>query len=167
MCLADLIQRRGLLAAIIVASWLGVGGPRAGVLPAAEPAAPEANASAAKKPPRYPHVTVATWYEVDPHWPQRPLDKPWGQMPGIAVDCRDQVWIFTRANPTVHVYDGQGKFQRAWGEEVVGPAFQKLVAHHVKLDSQGMVWLADVGNHVIWQVSPTGKVLKTTLRKMV
>jgi DNA-binding beta-propeller fold protein YncE len=98
---------------------------------------------------------------VDPHWPQRPADKPWGQMPGIAVDCRDQVWILTRADPTVHVYDGHGKFQRAWGAEVFGPAYSTLKAHHIKLDRQGMLWLADVGNHVIWQVSPAGKVLKT------
>lgn len=128
---------------------------------AAEPAAPEAKSPGEKKSPLYPHVTVSTWYEVDPLWPQRPLDKPFGQTPGIAVDGRDQVWVFTRANPTVHLYDAAGKFQRAWGEEVFGPAFQKLVAHHIKLDQQGQVWLADVGNHVIWQVSPTGKVLKT------
>jgi hypothetical protein len=33
--------------------------------------------------------------------------------------------------------------------------------HSIKLDGQGNVWLADVGNHVVIQCTPDGKVLRT------
>jgi sugar lactone lactonase YvrE len=36
------------------------------------------------------------------------MDIPWGQMPGIAVDKQDNVWIYTRTNPTIHVYAPDG-----------------------------------------------------------
>lgn len=122
---------------------------------------PEAGPNSPPKPRRYPHVTLSVWFEVDAEWPQRPKDIPWGQTPGVAVDGQDQVWVFTRANPPVQVYTAAGRFVRAWGEEVFGPAAKTLVAHHIRIDNRNRVWLADVGNHVIWQLSPEGKVLQT------
>lgn len=104
--------------------------------------------------PKYPPVTLSTWYEVDPKWPQRPAKVQWGNMPGVAVDAKDQVWLYTRANPPIQVYDSQGRFVRGWGENVIGSA------HHIKIDHQGMVWVADIGNHVVMRFTPEGKLLK-------
>ncbi len=100
-------------------------------------------------------VNVATWYKVDPNWPQRPEGVEWGQMAGVAVDDKDQIWLHTRANPPVQVYDVDGKYIRGWGEGLIGSA------HYLKIDHQGMIWLADVGKHVIMQFTPQGKLLKT------
>lgn len=104
--------------------------------------------------PRYPRVNLATWYKVDPNWPQRPADVKWGQMPGVAVDRKDQVWLSTRANPPIQVYDSGGKFVRAWGEGVI------RTPHYIELDHEGKVWVADTGNHVVMQFTPEGKLLK-------
>ncbi|MBI3851375.1 MAG: hypothetical protein HY298_14025 [Verrucomicrobia bacterium] len=112
-------------------------------------------AEKAGKLPDYPRVNLAPWYEVDPSWPQRPANMPWNDVPGIAVDGHDQVWIFTRANPPVQVFTADGKFVRAWGEGIVGSA------HHIKIDRDGNVWLADVGLHVVRKCTPEGKVLLT------
>ena len=128
---------------------------------AASPAGPEAKAPGAKPVQQYPHVTLATCYEVDPQWPQRPADKPWAAVPGVTVDRQDHVWIFTRADPPVQVYDAPGKLLQTWGEEVFGAALKTMTAHGIRIDGRGNVWLADVGNHVIWQVSSQGKVLRT------
>ncbi|MGD0093433.1 MAG: peptidyl-alpha-hydroxyglycine alpha-amidating lyase family protein [Planctomycetota bacterium] len=98
---------------------------------------------------------VAPIYEVDPQWPQRPPEAKWGEMPGVAVDSKDQVWLFTREKPPVQVYDAQGKFVRAWG----GDAIQ--TAHYIRFDRAGNVWVADVGQHVVMQFTPEGKLLKT------
>jgi DNA-binding beta-propeller fold protein YncE len=105
--------------------------------------------------PGYPKVSLATWYKVDPSWPQKTAAASWGEMPGVAVDGKDQVWIYTRAKPPVQVYDAGGKFLRGWGDELVGKA------HHIKFDPEGNVWLADVGFHVVMQLTPEGKLLKT------
>jgi hypothetical protein len=105
--------------------------------------------------PVYPRVNMAPGYEVDPAWPQRPSGMAWGHVPGVAVDAKDQVWIFTRAEPPVQVYAADGTFLRAWGTGVVGKA------HHIKIDSDGAVWLADIGLHVIRKFTPQGEVLLT------
>jgi hypothetical protein len=105
--------------------------------------------------PKYPHISLSTWYQVDPAWPQKPANVAWGQTPGVAVDDRDQVWVYTRATPPVQAYDSSGKFLRAWGEDEI------KTAHHIKFDRDGNVWVADIGYHVIMKFSPDGKLLKT------
>ena len=115
----------------------------------------------AQEKPGYPRVSLSTWYEVDPNWPERPEDMPWGRTPGIAVDAKDQVWVFTRANPAVQVYNSGGKFVKSWGEDVVGSAAGGLTSHQIKIDGSGNVWLADCGSHVVMQFSPEGKLLMT------
>jgi len=104
--------------------------------------------------PNYPRVTLSTWYEVDPRWPQRPAGVEWSNMSGVAVDAKDRVWLYTRANPPVQVYDSRGKFIRSWGEGVIGSA------HHIEIDHEGMIWVADIGNHVVMRFTPEGKLLK-------
>src|SRR5215468_4433783 len=68
---------------------------------------------------KYPHVNVATTYVYDPVWPENPGEMPWGAVPGVAVDGRDQVYVFTRAQPPVRVYNVKGKLLRAWGQDTI------------------------------------------------
>ncbi len=112
---------------------------------------------AAEKPgnPDYPRVNLAPSYEVDASWPKRQPGMPWADVPGIAVDHDDNVWVFTRTNPPVQVFTADGKFVRAWGESMVGSA------HHIKIDRSGNIWLADVGFHLVRKCTPEGKVLLT------
>ncbi len=118
---------------------------------------PQATVAQSKKDdrPSYPRVDLAPWYEVDPSWPQRPAHCKWADVPGIAVDTKDQVWVFTRTNPPVQVYTASGKFVRAWGEDIVGRA------HHIKIDHGGNVWVSDIGLHIVRKCTPEGKVLLT------
>jgi DNA-binding beta-propeller fold protein YncE len=95
----------------------------------------------------------AIWYDVDPQWPKRPDGLPWGQMPGVAVDEHDQVWVFTRADPPVQIYDSRGNFVRAWGHGLVGKS------HHLKIDHEGMIWLTDIEHHVVMRCTPEGELL--------
>jgi hypothetical protein len=114
------------------------------------------NASQARaEGPEYPRVDLAISYEVDPSWPQRPEGIRWGAVSGIAVDADDRVWVFTRDVPPVQLYEANGKFVRAWGEQHI------KTAHHLKIDSKGNVWVADIGNHVVMQFTPEGKILRT------
>lgn len=112
-------------------------------------------------PPQYPPITLSTWYEVDPSWPQRPEGMPLGRTPGIFVDGKDQVWIFTRAIPPVQVYTTEGKFVRAWGEGLIGSTPTSLGSHQIRIDHEGLVWLADTANHVVLKCTPEGKLLQT------
>jgi hypothetical protein len=94
-------------------------------------------------------------YAIVPAWPERPPEAKWGETPGIAVDAKDHVWVFTRAEPPVQVYDAEGKFIRAWGDDII------QYAHYIRLDREGNVWVTDLGKHVVLQFTPEGKLLKT------
>ena len=102
----------------------------------------------------YPRVNLATSYAVDTNWPQRQPDIPWGQMPGIAIDTKDNVWIYTRTNPTVQVYAPDGRYLFGWRNENTN-----TIAHFIRIDREGNVWTADVGLHIVTKRSPEGKLL--------
>jgi hypothetical protein len=110
--------------------------------------------AAAQEEPKYPRVNLAFAYEVDPAWPRRPADLAWGDMPGVAVDAADNVYVFTRAKHPVQVYDAKGAFVRAWGEDIGS-------AHHIKIDGDGNVWISDIKHHVVQKYTPKGKLLLT------
>ena len=104
----------------------------------------------------YPRVNLATSFEVDPNWPKRPPDIAWGAVPGISVDRHDNVWIFTRTNPTVQVYAPDGRYLFGWRDDRPGAA-----SHFIRIDREDNVWMADVGLHVVRKVSRDGKPLLT------
>lgn len=105
--------------------------------------------------PDFPRINTAPWYEVDKSWPQRPAQFEPGHVPGIAVDSKDQIWVFTRSKPPVQVYSSSGKLIRAWGDDKIGNA------HQIKIDRDGNIWLADIGWHVVRKFSPNGEILLT------
>lgn len=129
-------------------------------LPAAaqekRPAAnPEQEIAKKGKTPPYPRKNISPHYEVDAAWPQKPKDFEWAAMPGVAVDAQDQVWVFTRSVPPIQVYSAEGRLVRAWGADSIGSA------HHIKIDREGNIWLADIGLHVVRKYSPYGDILLT------
>jgi hypothetical protein len=76
-------------------------------------------------------------------------------MSGVAVDAQDRVYIFNRGTPPVQVYEANGKFVRGWGQDTIKSS------HHIKIDREGNVWIADIGNHVVQKYTPEGKLLLT------
>ena len=94
-------------------------------------------------------------YVIDATWPRTPDDFTWTQMPGIAVDSRDQIYVFTRHNPAVQIYRPDGTLVRAWN--VVDPNG----AHFIRIGPAGNVWTANIRSHTIRKYSPDGKLLLT------
>jgi len=140
---------------VIKMHWLAFGCLLAGATGfAAEPGRPQAYSNA--PPPAYPRVNLAPHYAVDPGWPQRSPDIPWGAVPSVAVDRQDNVWIHTRANPAVQVYAPDGRYLKGWREETPGTG-----AHGVRFDAEGNIWLVDVGLHVVRKFTPEGRLLLT------
>ena len=105
--------------------------------------------------PDYPQTVLGPVYSVDPAWPEKPEDFEWFAMPGIAVDDKDQIWTFTRSTPPIQVYTAEGKLVRAWGSKTI------RTAHHLKIDHEGNVWVADIGLHIVRKFNPWGEVLLT------
>lgn len=110
--------------------------------------------SSAQAQVTYPRTNVATIWTVEPAWPSRPADLQWGAVPGITVDKNDHVYVFTRSDPPVQVFDTQGKLLRTWGKGIDK-------SHHIRVDSEGNIWTTDIGNHVVEKYTPDGKLLQT------
>src|SRR5437763_784943 len=104
---------------------------------------------------KYPHISLATGYKVDPAWPRKPGAVRWGEMSGVAVDKQDRVYLYTRAKPPVQVYDAGGAYLYGWGADTI------KTAHHIKIDPEGNVWVADIGHHTVQKYTPRGKLLLT------
>jgi len=110
-----------------------------------------------KKAPetKWPHVNLSTCYEVDAGFFHRPDGLEWADMTGIAIDRQGQIWLATRAPLPVQVYDAKGNFVRAWGKGLL------VSTHFLRIDQEGMIWLADAKNHAVYRCTPEGKVLLT------
>jgi len=94
-------------------------------------------------------------YVVDSSWPKKPDRFKWAQMPGIAVDKQDQIYIFTRSQPTVQVYKIDGTLVRAWYVE------DSSGSHFIRVGPEGNIWTANITEHVVRKYSPKGKLLLT------
>ncbi len=122
-------------------------------------------------------------YSVDPYWP-KPLPNNWilGQVSGVAVDAKDNVWLIHRpltvsddekgatltpkrskccvAAPPVLQFDRQGNLLRAWGGAGEGFNWPKN-EHGIYIDPQNNVWLGgnDASDHMILKFTVEGKFL--------
>jgi DNA-binding beta-propeller fold protein YncE len=114
-------------------------------LPAQESVAPSTQAG----------PTGLLGYRVDFQWPKQPPDVNWGEIPGVAVDAKDNVWVFSRSAPHLQVYSPDGRFLKTW------PNLEHGRAHYIKFDREGYVWLSDVGLHVVRKFTNDGKLLLT------
>ncbi len=95
-------------------------------------------------------------YDVDPDWPQRPEDVSGvGWVSGLAVDDQDQVWLFRKGPDPVQVYKADGAFVRTWGKGKFKDP------HHLRIDHEGNVWVADFGLHIVQKFTPEGELLQT------
>ena len=99
---------------------------------------------------------VVTEYDVDPSWPKRPEHvSGTGWVSGLAVDDKDQVWFFRKGPDPVQVYTADGEFVRTWGKD------QFINPHHLRIDHDGNIWVADFGLHIVQKFTPEGEELMT------
>ena len=94
-------------------------------------------------------------YEVVSGWEKLPPEHGWREVAGVAVDSQDRVYLFSRGDHPMNVFDRDGNFIKSWGEGV----FTR--AHGVTLAPDGTLFCADDGDHTVRQCTLDGKVLMT------
>jgi streptogramin lyase len=70
------------------------------------------------------------------------------------VDAKDRVYLITRSDSRVIVYEPDGTFVTAWGEGVFTPR-----THCIRFGPDGAVYTVDDGNHTVRKFTPEGKQL--------
>jgi len=94
-------------------------------------------------------------YAVDANWPQLPKGYNFGECSGVDVDKKGNVWVFNRGHWPVMEFDRQGKLLQAWSEDT----FHVQAAHGIRVGPDGNLWCVDVAGHVVFKMSPEGRVL--------
>jgi len=109
--------------------------------------------------PSAPEGIAIPRYHPVKDWPQLPAQSKFGDVIAVATDAADRVYVFHRGKQPIMVFDRDGKFQRAWGDDRVD------TAHGLRIDSAGNVWITDIGTHQVTKFNSNGKVLLTLGKK--
>ncbi len=94
-------------------------------------------------------------YRVHEAWEQRPAECAWAEVPGVAVDSLDRVFLFSRDAHLVQVYEADGTFVTSWGEGV----FTR--PHGITIGPDDSVYCTDDSGHTVRKFTPEGKLLLT------
>ena len=94
-------------------------------------------------------------YEVSAQWARLPAGWSFGEVTGVAVDSRDRVYVLSRGEHPVTIFDRHGDFQAAWGEGV----FRR--PHGIHIGPDDAVYCADDVDHTVRKFGPDGQVLFT------
>ena len=110
-------------------------------------------------------------FDSVPHPLQLPPNLSFGEVPGIAVNSKGHVFVFTRGNTTGPAYAAaaaellefgpDGKFLREIGHNLYGWSF----AHTVRIDPQDNIWATDKGSDIVVEFDPEGRVAMVFGRK--
>jgi len=99
-------------------------------------------------------MTDAIRYEVVEEWEKLPAGYRHLDVDGVAVDARDRVYLLTRSDARVIVYEPDGTFVRSWGEDIFTPR-----THGIAVGPDGLVYTTDDGDHTVRKFTPAGEEL--------
>ncbi len=110
-------------------------------------------------------------YRSVPDFLQLPPNLYFGEVPGVAVNSKKHVFVFSRGNTTGPAYgasaaqllefDGDGKFVREIGHNLYAWSY----AHTVKIDPEDNIWVTDKGSDMVIKFNPEGRVVMVFGRK--
>ena len=89
-------------------------------------------------------------YEVLEGWERLPEGWSFVEVAGVAVDSRDRVYVFNRGDHPVMVFDREGQFLDAWGEDIF------TNAHGIFIDRDDHLWACDNFDHTVRKFTTSG-----------
>src|SRR5437879_8363774 len=105
-------------------------------------------------------------FDSVPDFPKLPKGMNFGEVPGVAVNSKGHMFVFTRSNsangpayaPTAAQlleFDANGEFVGEIGKALYGWSF----AHTVRIDKDDNIWAVDKASDMIIKFNPAGRVL--------
>ncbi len=76
-----------------------------------------------------------------------------GPCSAVDFDSKGRMYLFHRGPQPILCFDSNGKFVRSWGDKLIGQA------HGLRVAPDETIWVTDIGNHMVFQFSPEGKLL--------
>jgi NHL repeat len=105
-------------------------------------------------------------FDSVPNYPNLPKGFNFGEVPGVAVNSKGHVYVFTRSNsaggpayaPTAAQlleFDQNGNFVGEIGKGLYAWSF----AHSVRIDKDDNIWAIDKGSDMVVKFNPEGRVI--------
>ena len=94
-------------------------------------------------------------YSHVPNWEKLPDGMAFKECPGVAVDSQDNVFVLTRGEHPIIVFDKDGNYLRTFGEG----HFSENRTHGLYIGHDDSLLVADDGIHTIQKFSSTGEKL--------
>ncbi len=91
-------------------------------------------------------------YEVITDWAKLPSGWTFGWIPGVAVDSQDRVYVYSRSEHPMMVFDRDGNFLTSWGDDVLENA------HGIFIDSDDNIYCTEWSSHCVHKFNPDGQL---------
>lgn len=100
-------------------------------------------------------------YEANDQWAQLPAGWNFVEVVGVATDSRDRVFVLSRSEHPVTVFDPHGAFLGSWGEGLF------VRPHGIHIGPDDAVYVTDDRDHSVRKYTTEGKLLLTLGRRGV
>lgn len=94
-------------------------------------------------------------YRFVESWGKLPLWWQWGNVSDLATDSHGRIFALDRGAHPVVVFDSDGNFLSAWGENA-----NFATVHGLYIDAEDNVYVADCRSHLVSKFTPDGKLLR-------
>ena len=94
-------------------------------------------------------------YTVQENWWSLPEGWEFGWVPAVAVDSQDRVYVYSRSEHPMVVFDRDGNFIDSWGDDILKDA------HGIFLDADDNIYCTERETHVIRKFTTDGELLMT------
>jgi sugar lactone lactonase YvrE len=94
-------------------------------------------------------------YEVQEGWGQLPHGWEFGWIPAVAVDSQDRVYVYSRSEHPMVVFDREGNFLESWGDDILKDA------HGIFIDAADNIYCVERETHCMRKFTSDGELLMT------
>ncbi len=98
-------------------------------------------------------------YQIQEGWGQLPKGWRFGWIPAVAVDSQDRVYVYSRSEHPMVVFDCEGNFLDSWGEDVLEDA------HGIYIDGSDNIFCVERETHIVHKFATDGKLLMSIGRR--
>ena len=94
-------------------------------------------------------------YKVQENWWTLPEGWEFGWIPAVAVDSQDRVYVYSRSEHPMVVFDRDGNFLTSWGDDILKDA------HGIFIDDDDNIYCVERETHVMHKFTTDGELLMT------
>ncbi|MCC6456445.1 MAG: hypothetical protein IT328_15930 [Caldilineaceae bacterium] len=94
-------------------------------------------------------------YEANDEWAKLPEGWTFGWIPAVAADSQDRIFVYSRSEHPLVIFDRDGNFLEEWGQGLLQDA------HGLFIDREDNVFCTERNTHCVYKFNRKGELLMT------